>query len=168
VHLQSNLLALASDGNREVRWRVPWALGRIRLWNPTVRQALLLLARDVDDTARLYAFDAIARCAGIADPEIVAAVGHGLSQAKNNCPGAASQVVAILDGDWHTVRGPLERLANCGIPGYEGDAIQALCRRWPEKIHDPKVRAWLEKRAGGSWWAEDLLAGKAVIYKPMK
>lgn len=55
------LVPLASNPDREVRWRVEYLISRMRALDLGMRQALALLETDKDDTTRVY----VEACKGI-------------------------------------------------------------------------------------------------------
>jgi HEAT repeat protein len=159
--LVPTVLTLVDHHDREVRLRVPWALGEIRVFDAPVKTALLKLARDPDETVRLFAFEAIGACAPHVDPELIAVVRSGLTDKKVPAKVGACSVVWGVAGDWSSVKKDLEALFASGLPGERAQAALAICHCWPESVTNPEMNQWLRENQG-FWWAVDLLAGKKV------
>jgi hypothetical protein len=149
--LVSKLLLLASHPNRDVRWRVPWTLSMLKVGDVKVATALVQLAVDQDYLARMYAFDAMAGCQ--VDPSTVFdAVVHGLDDDDCAVQAGACRAIASISHDWTPLEPKLFELFRKG----HLDAVIAICKNWPHKIHDPEINGWLQKNRG-YWWAENLL-----------
>jgi HEAT repeat protein len=151
------LLSKKAHSNREVRWRVPWALRELEANGDNVVSALIELTKDTDDTTIMYAFDALATSNAVINESLLLAVKHGL---ENNSS-AACRVVAQVIGDWSTIRKDLENVFESSLPSGDLDAVIALCNNWPESINAPKIKHWL-KENDGYWWTEKVLAGERV------
>jgi HEAT repeat protein len=159
--LVPTLLTLVRHDDREVRLRVPWSLGEIRVFDAPVKAALLKLARDPDETVRLFAFEAIGACAPQVDGELIAVVRSALTDQKLPSRVGACSVVWGVAGDWTPVKKDLEGLFKSGLPGEQAQAALAICHCWPESVTNPDMNRWLRDNQG-FWWAVDLLAGKKV------
>lgn len=159
--LVRQLLNHVAHQDREVRLRVPWALGEIHVFDQPVKAALLKLARDPDETVRLFAFEAIGTCAPNVDADLIDAVRSGLTDKKVPSRVGACSVVWGVAGDWSAVRKELEGLFANGQPGEQAQAALAICHCWPDVVKRPEINRWLHENQG-YWWAVDLLAGKKV------
>lgn len=157
----SDLLALADHPNREVRWRIPWALAQIRQCPEMGNYILIRLTRDNDHQVRMQAFAAISSCFDKADRQIYKCVVKGLKDRDDSVRGAACQAVGVLEHDWKWIRRKLKSMARKDVPGVQAEAILALCRQWPSCASDKQVNAWLQENSG-YWWAKDLLDGKKL------
>lgn len=150
------LIRLSSHPNREIRYRIPWALKEIGWADDSLYEPLVRLSNDDDSTVRMYALDAIPYCIKEIGPGIKEIVQNALGR-KDESAGAACRVIQKTETDWSDTRKILLKLVKEDAP----DAVLALCLQWPEMADDPVVNNWLKKNSG-YWWAEDLLHGKSI------
>ena len=157
VPLTEAILELVDHPNREVRWRVPWAISQIKPTQALVKEALFKIALDEDSTARMYAFDALAVCMDTLDKQLISLVKDGLQDNAEEVRGAACRVVSQVEGDWSKLKSNLESLFKKDVHGNKLEAVLALCKRWPDCVNKQPIRKWL-KENDGYWWAEKLLS----------
>ena len=151
------LLTQKAHPNREVRWRVPWALKELKANGNNVVNSLIELTKDVDDTASMYAFDALAVSNPEINDELISTIQFGL---KHNSS-AACRVVAKVIGDWSEIKRDIEKAFEASLPSGNLDAVIAICNNWPESVNDPEINRWLKENEG-YWWTEKLLAGERI------
>ncbi|MBT8185070.1 MAG: hypothetical protein KJN76_09520 [Eudoraea sp.] len=150
------LSSLSKHPNREVRWRIPWALKEIAHIDNSLSKVLMDLSGDSDRTTRMYALDAIPYCIEEIDSKIERVVRSAL-KSKDESSAAACRVIQKTRHDWKGSKRRLMRL----VKNDESDAVLALCMQWPEMVHEPLVNNWLKENSG-YWWAKDLLEGKSI------
>ena len=159
--LLGHLLKLTDHTDREVRWRIPWAICEIKQCPEGGLRKLLKLAQDDDYLVRMYALDAISSCFNSADSQIYKAVVKALKDEDASVRGAACRAIKRMEGNWRWVKWKLKSMIKHEAHGLQAEAILALCAHWPESTSDRRVNNWLKENSG-LWWAQDLLDGKKV------
>jgi len=161
VDIIDSLVKLIDHPNREVRWRIPWAIIQIEPPLVGVKKALFALTSDKDNTAKMYALDALAACVSAPDKDIISLVKNGLKDEAGEVRGAACRLVKKIEGDWSLVKSDLEYTFKNDMHGVKRDAVMALCKRWPESVMSQDIKSWLHENQG-YWWAVKLLSGEKI------
>jgi hypothetical protein len=151
--LLPELLRHAQHGDREIRWRVPWAISRIRPDGAAVAQRLLPLLEDRDDTVRMYAVDAVTASSGA--PDIRDAVARKLADPAGEVRAAACRGLARLGDSRATTFTELRKLVETDLHGVALEAAYALAQLGDNVLEQPGVRSWLEQNRG-YWWVDEL------------
>lgn len=151
--LWQSLVSCTGDAERDVRWRVVWALQEIRPAQKVDDGMLLRLFDDSVDLVRLYGIKLASRCVPCPSAAIVEAISAALDKVDSGTV-QACDAIAAMSADWDHVRPRLISLVLSEYHGVQAGAVRALLARFPGSRDWPEVSKWIADNPG-YWWTQD-------------